>query len=60
MTLGQGQEMTFTNTHIPLLTPLVVCVYHLSGHRQLYFLKNPLFSLFPIEKPKLANDLAVK
>ena len=35
MTLGQSQEMTFTNTHIPLLTPLVVCVYHLSGHRQL-------------------------
>ena len=26
MSLGQGQEMTFTNTHITLLTQLVVCV----------------------------------
>ena len=54
MTLGQGQEMTFTNTHIPLLTQLVVSVYHLPGHRQLQF------SFLPIEKPKLANDLDVK
>ena len=26
MSLGQSQEMTFTNTHITLLTQLVVCV----------------------------------
>ena len=39
--------MTFTfNTHFPSLTQLVVCMYHLSGHRLLYFLKNPLFSYF--------------
>ena len=45
MTLSQGQEMTLTfNTHISSLTQLV------SSQR---FLKNPLFSLFPIEKPKL-------
>ena len=26
MSFGQGQETTFTNTHITLLTQLVVCV----------------------------------
>ena len=34
---------------------LVVCIYQLSGHRLQQFLKNPLFSLFPIEKPKFPN-----
>ena len=33
----------------------VVCIYQLSGHRLQKFLKNPRFSLFPIEKPKLPN-----
>ena len=48
--------MTLTfNTHLSSITQLVVCIYQLSGHRLLYFLKNPLFSLFPIEKPKLQN-----
>ena len=56
MTLGQGQEMTLTfNTYIPSLTQLVVCTYQLSGHKLLYFLKNPLFSLLPTETPKLQN-----
>ena len=56
MTFGQGQEMTLNfNTQLPSITQLVVRIYYLSGHRLLYFLKNPLFSLFPIEKPKLQN-----
>ena len=56
MTLGQGQEMTLTfNTHTTSLNQLVVCIYQLSGHRLQHFLKNPLFSLFPIEMPKLPN-----
>ena len=41
--------------HWPSILPLshlVVCYYRLSGHRLLYFLKNPLFSLFPIENHK--------
>ena len=42
------------NIHIPSLTQLVVCIYQLSGHRLQLFLKNPLFSLFPIE-PKLPD-----
>ena len=56
MTFGQGLEMTLTfNTYLPSLTQLVVCIYQLSGHRLQKFLKSPLFSLFPIEKPKLQN-----
>ena len=32
--------MTLTfNTNFPSLTQLVVCMYHLSGHRLLFFLK---------------------
>ena len=55
-TLGQGQETTLTfKTHIPSLTHLAVCIYQFSGHRLQLFLKNPLFSLFPIEKPILQN-----
>ena len=55
-TLGQGQVMTLTfNTHIPSFSQLVVCIYQLSGHRLQQFLKNPLFSLFPTEKPKFPN-----
>ena len=51
-TLGEGQEMTLTfNTHIPSYIQLDVCSYQFSGHWLLYFLKNPLFSLFPIEMP---------
>ena len=42
MTLGHRQIMTLTfNTDISSLTQLVL------GHRQQYFWKNPLFSLFP-------------
>ena len=49
-TLGKGQEMTLTfNTHIPSYIQLDVCSYQLSGHWLERFLKNPLFSLFPIE-----------
>ena len=33
----------------------IVCIYQFSGHRLLYFLKNPLFSLLPVENPKLPN-----
>ena len=44
--------MTLTfNTHIPTLTQIVVCINQLSGHR----LRNPRFSRFTIEKPKLPN-----
>ena len=47
--------MTLTfNIHIPSRSQLVVCIYQLSGHRLQYFLKNPLFSLFP-KKPKFPN-----
>ena len=54
--LGPRSKMTMTfNTHLPSLTQLVVCMSHLSGLRLLYFLKNPLFSLFPIEKPRYPN-----
>ena len=53
--------MTVTfNTHLPSLTQLVVCMYHLSGHLLLYFLKNPLFSLFPVEKPMYRHDTSLK
>ena len=56
MTFGQGQVMALTfNTHIPSYIQLDVCSYQLSGHWLQYFLKNPLFSLFPIEKPMLPN-----
>ena len=47
MTFSLGQEMTLTfNTHLPSLTQLVVYMYQFLGHRLLYFLKNPLVSLF--------------
>ena len=55
MTFGQGQEMILNfNTQLPSITQLFVCIYYLSGHRLLYFLKNPLFSLFPIERSRTA------
>ena len=55
-TLGQGQEMTLTFiTNISSYIQLDVCSYYLSGHWLQSFLKNPLFSLVPIEKPKLPN-----
>ena len=48
--------MTLTfSTHISSYIQLDVCSYLLSGRWLQYFLKNPLFSLFPIEKPKLPN-----
>ena len=51
-----GQEMTLTfNTHISSYIQLDVCSYYLSGHWLQSFLKNPLFSLSPIDKPKLPN-----
>ena len=54
--LFQSHEMTLTfNTHISSYIQLDVCSYYLSGHWLQLFLKNPLFSLFPIEKPKLPN-----
>ena len=34
------------------------CLHQLSGHRLQWFLKNPLFSIFPIEKPVTKFDLA--
>ena len=47
--LGQGQEMTLTfNTHISSYIQLDVSSYYLSGHWLQKFVKNPLFSLFPI------------
>ena len=56
MTFGQSPEMTLTlNAHIPSLTQLVVCIYQLSGHRLQQFLKNPLFSLFTIEKAQITK-----
>ena len=56
MTLGQSQEMTLTlDTHILLSTHLAVCIYLCSDHRLHWFPKNPLFSLFPIEKSKFQN-----
>ena len=36
-------------THLPSKTHLVVSIYQLPGHRLLYFLKNLLFSFFPVE-----------
>ena len=55
-TLGQGKKMTLTfNTHVPSYIQLDDCSYLLSGHWLQYFLKNQLFLLFPIEKPKLPN-----
>ena len=54
--IGQGQEMTLTfNTHISSHIQFDVCSYLLSGHLLQNFLKNPLFSLFPIEKPNIPN-----
>ena len=52
MALDQGQGMTLTfYTHIPSIAKSVVCNYKFSGHWLQKFLKNPLFLLFPIEKP---------
>ena len=49
-TLYQGQEMTLTfNTQIPSYIQIDDCSYLLSGHWLQKFLKNQLFSLFPIE-----------
>ena len=45
---------------IPSLAQLIVCIYQLSGHRLQCFLKNPLFSIFSIEKPVTKFDLAIK
>ena len=43
--------MTLTsNTHTPSLTQFVVSIYKFSGHRVQFFLKKPLFSLFPINQ----------
>ena len=57
---SDSDSMTFTlNTHITSFTQLAVCIYQLSGHRLQYFLKNPLFSLFFIEKPVTKFDHAV-
>ena len=59
-TLGQGQEMTLTsNTHICSYIQLDVCFYQISDHWLQQFLKNPLFSLLPIEKPVSKFDLTV-
>ena len=52
----QGQEMNLTfNTHLLSFTELVVCIYKFSGHLLQWFLRYPLFSHFPIAKPKLPN-----
>ena len=45
----------YTHIHVSSLTQLVICIYKISGHRLQKFQKNPLLSLFPIEKPKLQN-----
>ena len=47
--LGQSQDQY---SHIFMKS--ISCLY-LLGHRLQWFLKNPLFSLFPIEKPKFPN-----
>ena len=48
--------MTLTfNTHISSYIQLDVGSYLLSGHWLQKFLKNAMFLLFPIEKPKLPN-----
>ena len=47
-------------THISSYIQLDVCSYYLSGHWLQSFLKNPLFSLSPIDKPVTKFDLAVK
>ena len=53
--------MTLTfNTHISSHIQLDVYSYLLSGQWPRWVLKNPLFSHFPIEKPKLPFDIAVK
>ena len=60
MALGQGQEMILIfNTHIP--PHKSISCQHLPTSRSQFhqFLKNPLFSLFTIEKPNLPN-LAIK
>ena len=49
--------MTLTfNTHISSYIKLDVCSYQRSGHWLQLFLKNPLFSLSPIEKTKLLKN----
>ena len=59
--LGQWSrnDLTF-NSHISSYIQSDVCSYYLSGHKLQLFLKNPLFSLFPIEKPKFPNSIAVE
>ena len=54
--MGQEQEVILTlNTNLISFTEFVVCIYQFSGHLLQRFLKYPLFSPFPIEKPKLQN-----
>ena len=56
MALSQGEEMTLTfNTPIPSLTQLVVCMKAAFRSQAAIDSENQLFSLFPIEKPKLPN-----
>ena len=51
VTLDQGQWMTLTfDVHIGSCTHLVNCIYQVWHHRLKYFLKYPLFYLFPIQK----------
>ena len=52
----QGQKVTLTfNTHTASYIHLDVSFYQVSGHWLQKFLKNPLLSLFRIEKQKLPN-----
>ena len=46
-------QVLFIFSHIQNLTNFDIdsCMYQLSGHRPQNFLKNPMFSLFSIEKP---------
>ena len=56
MALGQGERNDLDLQYSPTIINLISCLhYQLSGHRPQKFLKNPQFSLFPIEKPKLPN-----
>ena len=56
VTLDQGQWMTLTfDIHIGSCTYLVNCIYQLWHHRLQWFLKNPLFYLFPIQMQKGPN-----
>ena len=68
MTSGNGyvgqakskHDLDYSHNLIYILTLKTLCIYQFSGLRLQILLENPMFPLFPIEKPmKQTYDLAI-